>query len=124
MASTPRIATTTVLRIEGGRLDSLATLAAGEQLLAGRVRIGHEVRSFMPCGQEVAHWIVGNSAALDGIVAGYRGTAVNAEPYAPLFLVGAGRVTAPPTEGFGADYSNAVRFDHLFVLRSEDDCLR
>ena len=124
MASIPTIATTAVLRIEQGKLAALGTLEAGEQLLAGRVTIGHEVRSFVPCGQNRAHWIVGNSAALDEILAGYREAAVNAKPYASLFMVGAGRVTAPPVEGFGVDYADAVEVDHLFLLQSGPDCLK
>jgi hypothetical protein len=124
MAAEPTVAHTMILKIERGELLVRAELERDEQLLAGWLRLGHEVRSFTPCGQDVVHWIVGDSAALDEVFAGYRELAGDAEPYAPVFMLGAGRFAEPPGDGFGADYVKAVDVTRLFEIRSDGDCGR
>ncbi|MDH3673684.1 MAG: hypothetical protein OES46_21420 [Gammaproteobacteria bacterium] len=122
MTTAPTVARTMVLHLDNGRLMVRARLGEAEQLLQGWVRIGHEVRSFAPCGQDVEYWLVGNSPALPQITAGYHETVTNADPYAPTFMILAGHIAETPSEGFGAEYSGAIVATHLIGIQPEERC--
>jgi len=79
-------------------------LDEGEVIAAGEVVIGHEVRSFTPCGAGDAAWLIGTSPALVTMQASYHLNMSDATPYAPLFMVLTGQTADRPTDGFGADY--------------------
>ena len=79
-------------------------LDEGELIAAGEVVIGHEVRSFAPCGAGDAAWLIGASPALVTMQASYHLNMSDASPYAPLFMVLTGQPADRPTDGFGADY--------------------
>lgn len=70
----------------------------------GHLVWGHEVRSFEACDEGRAYWIVDRTAGELGRV--YR--ALSTEPYQPLYVEFRARPVAPPTEGFGADYAQAL----------------
>ncbi len=84
-------------------------LTDGELIAAGEVVIGHEVRSFSPCGADQVAWLVGNSPALPAIQAAYQMDMTDMPPYAPLFMVLTGRPVARPADGFGSDFSVGFR---------------
>jgi len=88
------------------RNDQLAEvkLAEGEVIAAGEVVIGHEVRSFTPCGADGAVWLIGASPALPTMQASYHLNMSDAPPYSALFMVLTGHPENWPVEGFGADY--------------------
>ena len=88
------------------RNDQLAEvkLAEGEVIAAGEVVIGHEVRSFTPCGADGAVWLIGASPALPTMQASYHLNMSDAPPYSALFMVLTGHPENWPDEGFGADY--------------------
>jgi len=79
-------------------------LEEGEVIAAGEVVIGHEVRSFTPCGAGNAAWLIGASPSLVTMQASYHLNMSDASPYAPLFMVLTGQPVDRPAEGFGADY--------------------
>ena len=79
-------------------------LDEGEVIAAGEVVIGHEVRSFTPCGAGAAAWLIGASPALPVMQASYHLNMSDASPYAPLLMVLTGQSVDRPAEGFGADY--------------------
>jgi hypothetical protein len=89
---------------EDVRLTIAGTLGPGEQVVAGRVRFGHEVRSVEPCTEPGSYWLMGDSPALAAVQDTLRQAAAGAEPWPPQLMVLAGRRTAPPHDGFGADY--------------------
>jgi hypothetical protein len=79
-------------------------LGEGEVIAAGEVVIGHEVRSFTPCGADAAAWLIGTSPALVTMQASYHLNMSDASPFAPLLMVLTGQPVDRPAEGFGADY--------------------
>jgi len=122
MAAPPVLARTMVLNLENGRLTLRARLGESEQLLEGWLTLGHEVRSFVPCGEDAAHWLVGSSPAVRKIVAGYREKLSDSGPYTPLFAVLAGYVSEPPDDGFGADYPAAIVATRLIRMLPDGQC--
>jgi len=81
------------------------------------VILGHEVRSFTPCGADDTAWLIGTSPALVTMLASYHLNMSDASPYTPLFMVLTGQPVDRPTEGFGADYPKgfyATRLVHSF----------
>jgi len=94
------------------RLDEVI-LEDGELIVAGEVVIGHEVRSFTPCGASQAAWLLGDSPALLAVMAAYHLDMSDAPPFTPLFMVLTGRPEVPPVDGFGASYPAGFMVTHL-----------
>jgi putative lipoprotein len=95
---------------------------AVENSLKGLCVIGHEVRTFVPCGSEKVYWIEADEASLERLQ-----TAVGEytdEPYEPFFAEIIGRLTEEAGEGFAADYDGQVMVDTLVRVApaSELDC--
>ena len=122
MAAAPTIPSTMVLRYRRGRLRSLAAIGEGELLMEGHVRVGHESRTFTPCGQDTPQWILGDSPAWNEIVAVYHDTLPDAQPGAPLFMMLAGSAVTSPEEGFGSEYLVAISAVHLFAAIPGGKC--
>ena len=97
-------------------------LDEGEVIAAGKVVIGHEVRSFTPCGAGDAAWLIGASPALATIQASYYLNMSDASPYAPLFMVLTGQPVDRPAEGFGADYPAGFYATELVHSLPEASC--
>jgi len=95
---------------------------AGARALNGLCVVGHEVRTFIPCGSKKVYWMVADQASLDAFqVAVERFTD---EPYEPFFAVVEGRLSEPGTEGFAANYDGQIVIDRLIRLApaGELDC--
>jgi len=122
MAIPPSIGNSAYLTLKSGNLTAIKPLAEGEQVLQGWIVIGHEIRSFAPCSQTDELWLVGNSPALSAIVTAYREALPKPIPYTPLFMVLAGRITAPVTSGFGAEYAAAFYATQLVRVPSKGSC--
>jgi hypothetical protein len=60
MATPPSLAKTKFLAWKGADLVDIP-LAADQSVAAGEVVIGHEVRSFFPCGTDRPSWLAGDS---------------------------------------------------------------
>ena len=108
MTTPPSIGVSKYLVSREGRLEEVL-LDDGELIVAGEVVIGHEVRSFTPCGASQAAWLLGDSPALPSVMAVYHLTMSDASPYTPLLMVLTGKPAPPPAEGFGADYPAGFR---------------
>ena len=122
MSTAPSVEESTYLALDKGNLAALKPLGPDEQILEGRVIIGHEVRSFHPCTQRADYWLSGDSPALGEIMARYREALPDARPYTPLFMVLTGKFVERPCEGFGADYEAAFLATQLVGVRSEGNC--
>lgn len=122
MAIPPSIGKSAYLTLKNGHLTAITPLAEGEQVFQGWVTIGHEVRSFASCSQADELWLIGNSPALSAIVTVYRETLPKPKPYTPLFMVLAGKVTAPVTIGFGAEYTAAFYATQIVRVPSKGSC--
>ena len=122
MAAEPTLARTRYLMLEGDALTLVGSLDAGERIVEGWVTIGHEVQSFEPCADPEAHWLLGDSPALDAVVASYREARPVAKPYTPLLMVLAGSAGKPPASGFGADYAAGWRVTRVVRTVHIGDC--
>ena len=121
MTVPPSLKMTKYLVSRGDRLE-VVVLADGELIAAGVVVIGHEVRSFTPCGAEQPAWLLGVCPALPEIKAAYRLGMADAPADTPLFMVLAGRSVDPPLEGFGIDYPAGFHATQLVLSRSVETC--
>jgi len=108
--------------VEDGRLVVARTLDPGEEVLEGWVRFGHEVRSFEPCAEPRSYWLMGDSPALPALESALRGAAAGAEPWPPRLMVLAGRRTASPRDGFGADHDAGWQVTKVVRVASEGEC--
>ena len=113
------------LTLADSTLKEIAPLSKGEQVSFGYLTIGHEVRSFRPCGEgQPEYWLSGDSPALDELKGAYAREVSDVPPsaYTPLFAVLAGRITDTPADGFGADYAHALRVSELIRADREESC--
>jgi len=121
MATLPTHRVTKYLACKEGRLEMIP-LVGDELIMAGEVVLGHEVRSFTPCGESQAVWLLGDSPALPTVMAAYHSAMSDASPYTPLFMVLAGQPVDRPAAGFGADYPTGFRVTKLVHGLSVDSC--
>ncbi len=110
------------ISLKNDRLVALQPMAATEQVVAGWVTMGHEVRKFEPCNSPGEHWLLGTSPVLAEIAAEYKSARPVAKPYTPLFMVLAGRSAKPPADGFGADYPVAFEASQIVAVRGAGSC--
>ncbi|MBW1939538.1 MAG: hypothetical protein JRI67_12435 [Deltaproteobacteria bacterium] len=110
------------MTLDNGKLTSLKPLGTDEQILEGRVIIGHEVRSFNPCTQKTDYWLSEDSPALEEIMAKYKEALSDARPYTPLFMVLAGKFVEAHGDGYGTDYEAAFLATQLVGVRSKGNC--
>ncbi|KPK79205.1 MAG: hypothetical protein AMS25_13520 [Gemmatimonas sp. SM23_52] len=109
----------TLIALAGALLLCASACGSGapeSEIFRGFAVHGHEVRSFRPCGSEDALWAIDPKGKLwemhDELVP-------HREPYEEVFAVVAGRMGAPPTEGFGADYPGRLEIDEVLYVAWE-----
>jgi hypothetical protein len=124
MAIPPSLGKTKYLILKRGQLEEIKPLGEGELVLEGWVTIGHEVRSFQPCSRETDLWILGDSPALSEIIAAYHKGLPHRKPYAPLFMVLAGKYAERPIDGFGREYEGAFLAAQLVRVWPRGNCNR
>jgi hypothetical protein len=112
MATAPSAGRSKYLVVRKSLLEVIP-LADGEMIAAGDVVIGHEVRSFTPCGVGEAVWLVGDSPALPEVQTAYHRAMSDTSPYAPLFMVLTGFPVESPVDGFAADSPAGFRVSRL-----------
>jgi len=122
MSTAPSVEALLYLAFDGGKLKALKPLGTDEQILEGRVIIGHEVRSFHPCTQKTDYWLSGDSPALGEIITRYKKALPHARPYTTLFIVLAGKFVETPHEVYGADYVGAFLATQLVGVRPKGNC--
>ena len=118
MSARPTITQLMALAMEDGHLQQTGPPVEGQ------VIIGHEVRAFRPCSESESLWLMGRSPALKEIMAAYQRMRPDEKPYRPVFAVLSGDRTAPPIDGFGADYQSAFWATHLLWMVPEERCPR
>ena len=122
MAVQPRHALTAYLIPDGAAWHPVVALAPGEKVVEGMVTIGHEVRAFEPCAAPAAYWLMGDSPAYATLLAAYRDATTGTPPYTPLLMVLAGHRSAPPANGFAADYDDGWRVTRVIRALPAGDC--
>ena len=122
MSMAPTVEAFLYLAFKDGKLKALKPLGTDEQILEGRVIVGHEVRSFHPCTRKTDYWLSGDSPALGEIMARYNEALSDARPYTPLFMVLAGKFVEVPREGYGADYDGSFFATQVVGVRPEGNC--
>jgi hypothetical protein len=118
----PSVDRTISLMFQNGQLSATASTDELDQIIHGLVIIGHEVRSFRPCGKQTELWLMGPAPALQAILSAYHQVVPDPKRYRPVFMVLAGRQVDPPLHGFGADYDGAFLTTHLVRVRPEASC--
>ena len=88
--------------------------SSGERYI-GYLTWGHEVRSFVDCDGQREAWVINDVG--EELVEIYDSLTV--EPYQPMFVEVKGEIVDPPTEGFGADFPEAIRISEL--VRAENE---
>ena len=83
--------------------------------IRGHVVWGHESRSFTECDGDREGWVINESG--DELVEVYE--ELTSAPYQPMFAEVRGEWVAPPQEGFGAEFGEALRITEL--LRAENE---
>jgi hypothetical protein len=94
------------------------------ELLQGFLVLGHEVRSFRPCGEGQGLWLIGSSPALSDLCAAYISAMSRAAPYAPLLVTVVAHRVAAPRDGFGADYAGGLVARRLVRVFPHGNCRR
>ena len=122
MSTAPSVEALLYLALDEGKLKALNFIGSDDQILEGRITIGHEVRSFHPCNRKTDYWLSGDSPALGEIMARYKRALPDARPYTPQFMVLAGKFVEPPRDGYGADYAGAFLAMQLVSVRFEGNC--
>ena len=113
------------MTIQDGMLKETEPFSEGEQMFFGNLVVGHEVRSFTPCGErQTEYWLSGDSTAIEELKTVYAREASDMPPsaYAPLFAVVAGKIIDAPKDGFGADYDYALRVSQLIRSDRDESC--
>jgi hypothetical protein len=105
-----------------GLLETGSTSDPADALVHGMLVIGHEVRSFWPCGAEADWWLAGEAAALRDVARRYESALPDAAPYTPLFAALVGQRIRPVEEGFGADYEQAFAVRALLGFWPDETC--
>jgi hypothetical protein len=98
---------------EEGQLFEIEDIAEGEMVMQGYYIMGHEVRSFQPCGSDVEFWLMGDSPAYQEMLNVYNLQTVGEHPYIPLFVALVGKIEGVPEDGFGADYEQGMRVSQV-----------
>ena len=124
MVTMPTVIKSRRFRIEDTQLKEV-TLSVDEidHLAQGWVTIGHEVRSFRPCGAKAPGWLIGDSLALSEIKTAYSHALFVTPPYFPLFMQLTGSAEPNPESGFCGDDKTAYRANRLLEADPRGYCV-
>lgn len=91
------------------------------KIVSGKLILGHEVRSFRPCGSDKAFWISDKTGELKEL---YYGLTAGKEPYTPIFAKIEFIDKGKAKEGFPADYESVYEVVNVLKTRkiSDKDC--
>jgi hypothetical protein len=122
MAAEPSVARSIHCIVQNGELRKLEPPGDKDRLFEGWVTLGHEVRTFRPCGQTEEWWLVSDGEAYDEIVRAHREQTVEREPYAPVFMVLYGHPVEAPRSGFGADFPGGFSVSRPLLVLKRGSC--
>lgn len=117
-SAAPTIAVSRYAFIDGHTLVAVDD----DRVQSGWFTLGHEARSYLPCGKDEELWVLGQSPALPEIKSTYRNLMQGTHVYAPLFVTLAGGVVDPPQDGFGASYNGAFFAERLLDVKPTGNC--
>ncbi len=124
MAAPPTVERVSYFTSTPDGLVAVAERVEEDALVHGLLIIGHEVRSFLPCGEAHARWLTGAPETIQALVQTYRTDLPNAPAYAPLFASVLGHRAEAPTTGFGTDYAGAFAVRKLVRTWPAGRCVR
>ena len=102
--------------LQGNELISQeAAVGPRGRRVRGHLVWGHESRSFTECDSGREGWVINEAG--DELVEIYK--ELTTAPYQPMFVEVRGEWIDPPTEGFGAEYDEALRITEL--VRAENE---
>lgn len=122
MAAPPTLEYVMHFTLTADGLVAAADRAEENALMHGSLIIGHEVRSFQPCGEGRSLWLTGDAATIRSLVRAHRTALPGAAPYAPLFASVLGHRTGAPETGFGADHDGAFAVRELVQTWPAGNC--
>jgi hypothetical protein len=106
--------------LSGATLSEVVVIAP-QEVYEGTLVMGHEARSFTPCG-DVAHWIDGSSRALPALQAVHALATEGQDPYAAIPAVVLGARTASSSATFALDYDAFIRIDRVLAIPDTPTC--
>src|SRR5688572_2679478 len=93
-----------------------ATLSGKQsKTLQGQLTLGHEVRTFKPCGSDKTFWISDNTGKLNEL---YSKLTDGKKPYTPIFTEIEVNDIGKAKEGFPAEYESV--YEVVNVLKAEN----
>jgi len=94
---------------------------ANQKSLQGQLTLGHEVRSFKPCGSDKTFWISDQTGKLKEL---YANLTAGKKPYTPIFVEIEVRDKGKAKEGFPAEYESVYEVVNVLKTRniSDKDC--
>lgn len=101
--------------------DNKISLGQKSKILKGQLILGHEARTFKPCGSDKTFWVLDKTGKLKEL---YTELTKHKKPYTPIFaeieVIEKGRVK----EGFPADYESMYEIIKVLKTRniSNEDC--
>ena len=124
MTTQPSVGKTLYAIVKENSLEKIKSISEREQILWGKIIMGHETRVFKPCSFEAnEYWILGNSPVYSEMLSAYQDWVETQEnPYEPLFVVISGEITDAPTDGFGADYDNGFNAKQIIKIIPNGIC--
>ena len=122
MAVLPSLVRTQYLTLRNGTLQPVDLPDDSTTVWEGWVTIGHEVRTFEPCGRDIPLWIEGNSSAMQEIIQAHRDALPNRAAYMPYFMTLVGKEVEPLLTGFGAVYSGSFYATQLVRVTPQGYC--
>jgi len=107
---------------EANQNEAGATLLEQKsKTLEGQLTLGHEVRTFKPCGSDKTFWILDKTGKLKEF---YSKLTVGKKPYTPIFTEIEVKDKGKAKEGFPADYEGVYEVVNVLKARniSGKDC--
>ena len=88
-----------------------------QNILIGRMTLGHEVSSFSPCGDNNEFWILAEEEFYEL----YYNLTKNKEPYSPIFVSIEIIDKGKSEDGFAADYESTYEVVNILEARNVSD---
>ena len=95
-------------------LDTPSTIQPQTFIMRGQVIVGHESRTFTPCGSQQQYWLdISPELALEA-------QGLSRAPYQPMYGELIGHLTVPSQTGYNADFTARFVVDQVNILTAEN----
>lgn len=84
----------------------------------GKLTLGHEASSFVPCGEDNVFWVIDNTASLENE---YEVLTEGLEPYTPVFVRVSVIDRGQASDGFAKDYDGVYEIVNLIEMKLLDE---